>query len=208
MRVRSRCARLHARPEGGHGEPPVKRPVIVLLCARFGLSPPLVVGDVSLPTGGGPTGSASPASVWLTGADPSSATRPRSRDRRTGPFLRLAWRDRRAAPGDPRYSHPALGRFPCVSERASSEVPRVRSRLVPFRCGSVPALARPLANGRGHVASHRARLRCLGPNTGWRPACRPLSTARSRRVTFHPYKGIKCARTVASGRREKLGSLG
>jgi hypothetical protein len=38
---------------------------------------------------------------------------------------------------------------------------------------SCSAWARSLANGRGYVASHRTRLRCLGPKTGWRPACRP-----------------------------------
>jgi hypothetical protein len=42
--------------------------------------------------------------------------------------------------------------------------------------------------------------------TRWRPACRPLATARSRRVTFHLYKGTKRRRTVAAGGGEKSGS--
>ena len=44
--------------------------------------------------------------------------------------------------------------------------------------------------------------------TSWRPACPPLATARSRRVTFHPYKGTERRRTVATGGGEKPRSLG
>jgi hypothetical protein len=84
----------------------------------------------------------------------------------------------------------------------------VRSRLVPFRCGSVPASARSLARGRGSFASHGTRLRCTRSEDGWRPACRPLATARSRRVTFHLYKGTKRRRTLAAGSGEKSRSPG
>jgi hypothetical protein len=40
----------------------------------------------------------------------------------------------------------------------------------------------------------------------WRPACRPLATARSRRVTFHTYKGEEPRRTVALRYEEKTES--
>jgi hypothetical protein len=40
----------------------------------------------------------------------------------------------------------------------------------------------------------------------WRPACRPLATARSRRVTFHLYKGEERPRTVSASSGEKSGT--
>src|SRR4029453_1903293 len=85
VEVRSRCAWLHARPEGGHGEAPVKRPAIVLLCARFGLLHLLASSgtcpfrpEVALPA------PLRRRRCGSTGADPSSAARPRSRDPHAG----------------------------------------------------------------------------------------------------------------------------
>jgi Pectinacetylesterase len=69
------------------------------------VSPPLVVGDVALPTGSGPAGSASSTSVAL-GRRPSSAARPRSRDPRavsgsagSSEIRSLAWDPRRSPHG-------------------------------------------------------------------------------------------------------------
>ena len=42
----------------------------------------------------------------------------------------------------------------------------------------------------------------------WWPACRPPATARTRQVTFHPYKGTHRRRTVAAGGGEKSRSPG
>jgi hypothetical protein len=80
----------------------------------------------------------------------------------------------------------------------------VRSRLVPARSqllGSLPRLwRRLLGQPTGSPAMPRSEDR-------WRPACRPLATARSRRVTFHLYKRTEQRRTVAAGSGGKLGSL-
>jgi hypothetical protein len=173
-----------------------------------GLSPPCVVGDVALPTGGGPTCSASSASVRLDGRRPvfsCSASRATS--------WRLLGSARLGEIAAPRLVTLttrvfALWRSPCVSERASSEVPGCGHASCRCAHGLVPASARSLANGRGWVASHQTRLRCLGPRTGWRPAWQPFATARSRRVTFHPYKGTERALTVPSGIGEKARSAG
>ncbi|MGH2967110.1 MAG: hypothetical protein ACRDMH_17265, partial [Solirubrobacterales bacterium] len=83
-RMRADCA----RSEGGHGEAPVKRPAIVLLCARLGRFHLLiVVGGRAPPTGGGPAGSASSASVRLADADPSPGPRLRALDALAGFLL-------------------------------------------------------------------------------------------------------------------------
>jgi hypothetical protein len=84
----------------------------------------------------------------------------------------------------------------------------VRSRLVPLHSRLGPSLG-PLP---------RPWLRILRQPSGslampwsedrWRPACRPLATARSRRVTFHPYKGEEPSRTVVSDSEEKTESRG
>jgi hypothetical protein len=115
-------------------------------------------------------------------------------------------RDRRAAPGDPRLSRLGTPAIPCVSELASSEVPGCGHVSCRSARGSVPASACSLACGRGSFAGQRARLRCLGPKTSWRPACQPLATAQSRRVTFHPYKGEEPRRSVLLYAGEKPGS--
>jgi hypothetical protein len=96
----------------------------------------------------------------------------------------------------------ALRRPPCISERASSEVPG---------CGH--ASCRPLAARSQPRPVPRLWPRILRQpwdsfamprsEDRWRPACRPLATARSRRVTFHPYKGTERRRTVAAGSGEK-----
>jgi hypothetical protein len=83
-------------------------------------------------------------------------------------------RDRRAAAGTLAVRVLALRRSPCVSERASSEVPGCGHASCHCTHGSVPASARSLAGGCRSFASHRARLRCLGPKTSWRTACRPV----------------------------------
>src|SRR6266508_4956721 len=81
----------------------------------------------------------------------------------------------------------------------------VTPRAVPLANRSQP---RPLTRPGGRsVASRRARVRCLGPKTGWRPAGPPLATVRFRRVTFHPYKGEEGLLTVALRPEEKTGSL-
>jgi hypothetical protein len=81
----------------------------------------------------------------------------------------------------------------------------VTPRAVPLAARSQP---RPLTRPGGRsVASRRARVRCLGPKTGWRPAGPPLATGRSRRVTFHPYKGETSASSVVGRGEEKSGSL-
>jgi hypothetical protein len=99
MRAASRAAGRRARRNTGQatGDRAAMRPVRAA-------SPPCVVGDVPLPTGGGPTGSASSASVRLYGRRPSSAARPRARDPRASLWLRSPRRDRRAAPGNPHHS--------------------------------------------------------------------------------------------------------
>jgi hypothetical protein len=198
MRAASRAAGRR------HGEAPVKRPAIVLLCARFGLSPPCVVGDVPLPTGGGPTGSASSASVWLYGRRPSSAARPRSRDPRAASGSAWPRRDRRAPLVPLATRVLALRRSPCVSERASSEVPGCgHPRAVPLAARSQAQHAprpwpRILRQPWDSLAMPRSEDR-------WRPACRPLATARSRRVTFHPYKGSKWRRNRAGSEEGETG---
>jgi hypothetical protein len=84
----------------------------------------------------------------------------------------------------------------------------VRSRLVPFRSRlghSLDPLPRQwqriLRQPSGSLAMPRSEDR-------WRLACRPIATARSRRVTFHPYKGTERRRTVAAGGKEKSRSPG
>ena len=196
------CGRsgTNGRGTGRRRRPDAER---VLERASVGASP-----TRPLPTAGGPTGSASSASVWLYGRRPSSVARPRSRDPRNRP-LAPSGLGAIAAPRlvtlATRIS--ALGRSPCVSERASFEVPGCGHASCCSACGSVPASARSLARRGGSFASHRARLRCLGPKTVGGPRCRPLATARSWRVTFHPYKGMERRRTVAAGTGEKSRSL-
>jgi hypothetical protein len=84
----------------------------------------------------------------------------------------------------------------------------VRSRLVPFcsrlgpSLGPLPRLwPRILRQPSGSPAMPRSEDR-------WRPACRQLATARSRRVTFHQYKGTERRRTVTAGSGEKSRSPG
>jgi hypothetical protein len=131
MRVASRAAGRRARRRHR-----VERPVIVLLCARFGFHLLSSSGtcpfrpEVALP---------SPLRrrrCGSTGVDPSSAARPRSRDPRTGlapPRLgeiaapRLVTLATRVL---------ALRRSPCVSERASSEVPGCGHASCPSARGS------------------------------------------------------------------------
>jgi hypothetical protein len=71
--------------------------------------------------------------------------------------------------GQPRL---ALRRSPCVSERASSEVPGCGHASCRCTHGSVSVSARSLACGCRSLASNRARLRRLGPKISWRPAWR------------------------------------
>jgi hypothetical protein len=199
MRAAWRAAGRRARRSTG------QRPAIVLLCARLGSHLLASVGDVPLPTGGGPTGSTSSASVRLYGRRPSSAARPRSRDPRTGLWLRSPRRDRRAAAGDPHRASWRSGDLPASPSAPPLRCPgAVTPRAVPLAARSQPRLA-PSPVAADPLASHRARLRCLGPKTSWRPACRPLATARSRRVTFHPYKGAGRCWTVSPGSGEKPG---
>jgi hypothetical protein len=73
-------------------------------------------------------------------------------------------------PGSSPLASLALGRSPCSPELASSEVPGCGSRLVPV---PLVARSRPRPLPRSWRQIHRqpsARLRCLGPKTGWRPA--------------------------------------
>jgi hypothetical protein len=69
--------------------------------------------------------------------------------------------------------------------------------------GSVTASARSLACGRRSFAQPSGSLAVPRSEDRWRPACRPIATARSRRVIFHPYKGTERRRTVAVGSGEK-----
>jgi len=80
--------------------------------------------------------------------------------------------------------------------------------LVPFRSRLGPSLGplprlwrRILRQPSGSLAMPRSEDR-------WRPAGRPLATARSRRVTFHLYKGTERRRTVVAGNGEKSRSPG
>jgi hypothetical protein len=197
---------VRARPEGGHGEAPVRRPANVLLCARLGrFHLPRRPGR-ALPTGGGPAGSASSASVRLCGRRPvfsSSAPRARpscrSRLRGSGEIRSLAW--------DPSsLASRRSGGLPASPSAPPLRGPdAVTPRAVPLAARSQP---RPLIRPGGRsVASRRTRVRCLGPKTGWRPAGPQLATARFRRVTFHPYKGETAASSVARRSEEKSGSL-
>ena len=155
-----------------------------------------------------PCGSASSASVWLHGRRPSSVAQPRSRDPR----------DRPLAP--PRLGEIAAPRLVTLATRvvALGDLPASPS-APPLRCpGAVTPRAVSLA-ARSQLLGSLPRLwrRLLGQSTGspamprsedrWRPACRSLATARSRRVTFHLYKGTEQRRTVAAGSGGKLGSL-
>jgi hypothetical protein len=119
----------------------------------------------------------------LYGRRPSSATRPRSRDPRTG--LWLARLGENAAPRLMTLATRvlALQRSPCVSERASSEVPGCGHASCRSARGSVPASARSLARGRGSFASHGTRLRCLGPKTVGGP---PAGRSRRRGLGGSP----------------------
>jgi hypothetical protein len=102
---------------------------------------------------------------------------------------------------------PAPGRSPCISERASSEVPGC-GRLVPFGSRLGLSLGRSLALAADPLPVVGLRVRCLGPKTGWQPAGPPLATARFRRFTFHSNKGEAFASSVAGSGEEKSGSLG
>ena len=84
----------------------------------------------------------------------------------------------------------------------------MRSRLVPFRSRLGPASARALACGRGSLRRPSGSLAMPRSEDRWRPARRPLATARSRRVTFHPYKGTERRKTVAARSEEKTESRG
>jgi hypothetical protein len=83
----------------------------------------------------------------------------------------------------------------------------VRSRPVPFRWRLGPSLGplprrwpRILRQPSDSLAMPRSEDR-------WRPACRPLATARSRRVTFHLYKGTERPWTVAAAAGRYRGVL-
>jgi hypothetical protein len=153
--------------------------VIVLLCARFGLYLLSSSGtcpfrpEVALPA------PLRRRRCGSTGADPSSAARPRSRDPRADLWLHLASARSPAAAGDPHHSRLGTpGDLPASPSAPLLRCPgagAVTPRAVPLVARSQP---RPwsLACGRGSFASHRTRLRCLGPKTvGGPPA------ARSRR---------------------------
>jgi hypothetical protein len=98
-------------------------------------------------------------------------------------------------PGDLATRVLALRRSLGVSERASSMVLGVRSRLVPFRSRLGPSLdPLSLACAADHPPGHRARSRCLGPKTvGGPPA------GRSRR------RGLGGSRSTRSRARKGAG---
>ena len=99
----------------------------------------------------------------------------------------------------------ALGRSPCVSERASFEVPGCGHASCCSACGSVPASACSLARRGRSVRQPSGSPAMPRSEDRWRPACRPLATARAWRVTFHPYKGTNGAEPwrQAPGRRSR-----
>ena len=79
----------------------------------------------------------------------------------------------------------------------------VTPRAVPLTARSQP---RPLPRPWPRILRQPSCSPAMPPSEDrWRPACRPLATARSRRVTFHLYKGTERRRTVAAGNEEKLG---
>jgi hypothetical protein len=87
-------------------------------------------------------------------------------------------RDRRAAPGGPRHSPLGAPAIPCVSERASSEVPGCSHASCRSARGS-SSLGRSLAFGRGY--SPAIGLACdASVRRPLAAACQPLATARSR----------------------------
>jgi hypothetical protein len=118
-------------------------------------------------------------------------------------------RDRRATTGAP--SPPASWhswRSPCVSELASSEVPgcgHASCRSAAARSQPRPApspVAADPSPAMGLACDASVRRPVGGP-----PAAQ-LATARSRRVTFHPYKGTEQRRTVAAVSGEESRSPG
>ncbi len=188
------------------------RPAIGLPSVRLWLSPPLLEqGHAPPPIRGGPTGSASVGVVAAYGRRPvfmcsASLASPF----RAGFRLRLP----RAGSaclglGPPHHRRPLrLGDLPAVSGRASCEVPG---------CGHAPCAVSPVARpdlglllrlvGRGPCAGPSGSLAMPRSEDRWRPACRPLPTARPRRVTFHLYKCTEGAGTVSGWREEKSRSL-
>jgi len=178
MRAASRAAGRR------HGEAPVKRPAIVLLCARFGLLHLLASSgtcpfrpEMALPAPlrrrrCGSTGADRLQLLGLARVTLVPASAPLASARSPPPGLvTLATRVL------------ALQRSPCVSERASSEVPGCGHASCRSARGSVPASARSLARGRGSFASHGTRLRCLGPKTVGGP---PAGRSRRRGLGGSP----------------------
>ncbi len=106
--------------------------------------------------------------------------------------------DRQAWCRDPRHLRPCAPAISCC----------LRARLL-MRCPGAVTPQRLSARGSVRprpAPSPKARtlrrpsLACDMPRSEdrWRPACRPLPTARPRRVTFHSYKGIERAEPCRS----------
>jgi hypothetical protein len=196
VRVRNRCARLGARPEGGTAKTPVERPAIVLLCARFGLSPPLVVRDVPFRPEVALPAPLRRRRCGSTGADPSSAAWLRSRDPQTGLWLHVARRDCRAAPGDPRHSRlgtcgdlpasPSSPHLRCpgaVTPRAAPRAARFQPRPAPSPVAADPSpaiglLAMPRSEDQ--LAARLPAARDCAVSAGHLPPVQGHGTAQDR----------------------------
>jgi hypothetical protein len=168
-----------------------RRPANVLLCARLGRFH-LLSSSGTLPFR---PEAALPAPLrrrrWLSGAD---RLQPLGLARVTlAPSLAPPAPVRSAAsPGTLVARLTARGRSPCDSERASSEMPGCGHASCSSARGSVPP--RPLSRPGGHPLP-ADRLACdasVRKPVGGPPALRSRR-GRSRRVTFHPYKGEKGA---------------
>jgi hypothetical protein len=135
MRAASRAVGSRARRSTGRatGDRAAMRPTRAV-------SPPLVVRDVPSDRRG-PAGSAWSTSVRLADADPSSVPRPRSRDPRAVSGSAGSGEIRSLTRGSLVARVSALRRSPCISERASSEVPGCGHASCRSARGSVPASA-------------------------------------------------------------------
>ncbi len=148
----------------------------------------------------------SSASVRLCGRRPSSGPRSRARDPLAVFRLSRIERDPRPHAGLLATRVPALGRSPCVPERASSEMPGCgRACAVPLAVRSQPRPAlspmglRILLPATGPVCDASVRRPC-------QPAGRPVRGGAVLAGHLPPHKGERAARSVSLRSEEKARS--